>query len=326
VKPPVKPDAKPIATPAPHRLSDPKELRDRLDRAFADRDALAQKHTLLEKKLADAEAKGKDTAALAARAAELEKAVAERDAEIRMHRQEASPEFKAKYEAPFNEAAEYAKQVVAQLTVTGEDEVGNPTTRPAKWEDFASLYNEPFNKAIEKATAMFGPSAQVVINHLTELHRLDYVKNNALQAERANAQARMKEEDGKRVQSQEASAAAMARLNEELPQKFEAYRDPPEDKELADARAKGFAIFDAPPASPQQAMIKFAHIRQRAAAHGPLMMMNTRLKAEVERLKTELAGKTTTEPQPGRRSGGTETGGKEESWEEAANKELSNVR
>ena len=135
----------------------------------------------------------------------------------------------------------------------------------------------------------------------------------------------MKEEEGRRVHSQEAAAAAMATLAEDLPQKFEAYRDPPEDKELATARARGFEIFDAVPKSPQQAMIKFAHVRQRVAAHGPLLIQNSRLKAEVARLQAELDGKTTAEPQPGRHPGGTETTHEAESWEAAAHNELGNV-
>jgi hypothetical protein len=314
--------AKPAAAPKPgDRPKEPKELRAELDRAYAERDTLKSQQAALEKRIADAEAKGKDTAALAERATALEKTIAERDAELRMLKQEASPEFKEKYEKPFTEAAEYAREVVEQLTVTEDN-----TIRPAKWEDFSALYNQPYSKAIEQATAMFGPAAQVVINHLTELHRLESVKNRALKSERDQAAVRMKDEEGRRVQSREATNAALAKLAEELPQKYEEYRDPPEDKELADARAKGYALFDAQPKTPQQAMVKFAHIRQRVAAFRPLLTQVSRLKAEVARLQAELDGKTLKEPQGGRRPGGTEQGGGEESWEDAAHKDLANVK
>ena len=329
--PPAKPADKapvqPAATPAPKPSEGPKQLREELDRVKAERDAHSQKLASYEKLISVAEAKGKDTAALSERAAALEKQIAERDAELRALKQEASPEFKSKYEAPFAEAAEYAREVVGQLVVTSEDDVGNKTTRPATWDDFAALYNQPYSKSIEQATAMFGPAAQVVINHLTELHRLDNVRARALKSERENAAARMKEEDGKRVQSQEAAAAAMAKLHAELPQKYEAYRDPPEDKELADARAEQFAQFDEEPKSPQQAMLKWAHIRQRWAAHKPLLMQNARLKAKIAQLESDLAGKTTKEPDPGRHPGGSATGvATSETWDgTSVPKELANV-
>ena len=320
-KPPAKPTTPPAATKPPE--GGPKELRSELERVRTERDTFKRQQAALEKRIAEAEAKGKDTAALAERAAKLEQTIAEREGELRMLKQEASPEFKDKYEKPFTEAAEYAREVVSQLTVTNPED---GTSRPATWDDFASLYSQPYSKAIEQATNLFGAGqAQVVLNHLTELHRLDSVRHRALKTEREQAAARMKDEEGKRVQSQEAAAAAMAKLHEELPQKFEAYRDPPEDKELAEARAKQFSIFDSQPKSPQQAMVKWAHIRQMVGAHKPLLIQMSRLKSEVARLQSELDGKTTKEPQPGRRPGGTETGGGEESWEQAASKELANV-
>ena len=318
-KPPAKPTTPSTAAKPPE--GGPKELRAELDRVRAERDNFKLQQAFLEKRISEAESKGKDTAALAERAAKLEQTIAEREGELRMLKQEASPEFKDKYDKPFTEAAEYAREVVGQLTVT--DDSG--TTRIATWDDFAALYTQPYSKAIDQATAMFGNAAQVVINHLTELHRLDSVRHRALKSERENAAVRMKDEEGKRVQSQEATAAALAKLQEELPQKFDAYRDPPEDKELSESRAKQFAIFDAQPKSPQQAMIKFAHIRQMVGAHKPLLIQNSRLKAEVARLQAELDGKTTKEPQSHRRPGGTETAGGEESWEQAAAKELGNV-
>ena len=318
-KPPAKPTTPPAAAKPPE--GGPKELRAELERVRAERDNFKLQQAFLEKRISEAESKGKDTAAMAERAAKLEQTIAEREGELRMLKQEASPEFKDKYDKPFTEAAEYAREVVGQLTVT--DDSG--TTRIATWDDFAALYTQPYSKAIDQATAMFGNAAQVVINHLTELHRLDSVRHRALKSERENAAVRMKDEEGKRVQSQEATAAALAKLQEELPQKFDAYRDPPEDKELSESRAKQFAIFDAQPKSPQQAMIKFAHIRQMVGAHKPLLIQNSRLKAEVARLQAELDGKTTKEPQSHRRPGGTETAGGEESWEQAAAKELGNV-
>ena len=318
-KPPAKPTTPSTAAKPPE--GGPKELRAELDRVRAERDNFKTQQAALEKRISEAESKGKDTAALAERAAKLEQTIAEREGELRMLKQEASPEFKDKYDKPFTEAAEYAREVVGQLTVT--DDSG--TTRIATWDDFAALYTQPYSKAIDQATAMFGNAAQVVINHLTELHRLDSVRHRALKSERENAAVRMKDEEGKRVQSQEATAAALAKLQEELPQKFDAYRDPPEDKELSESRAKQFAIFDAQPKSPQQAMIKFAHIRQMVGAHKPLLIQNSRLKAEVARLQAELDGKTTKEPQSHRRPGGTETAGGEETWEQAAAKELGNV-
>jgi len=154
--------AKPAAPVVPDDIDKlaPKELRERYKATKAERDALTKAKTDLEAKIKQFESQGKDTTALTGRLAALEK---ERDAayaELRAAKQEASPEFKEKYDKPFNTAAERARKQVLELQVANAED---GTNRPATWEDFSALYSLPVGKAIEQANTLFGTSAQFVL-------------------------------------------------------------------------------------------------------------------------------------------------------------------
>lgn len=314
---------KPAAgTPPKGAAKEPAELRKELDRLKGELATKNESYSALEKRIAEAEAKGKDTTVLTERLATMEKEIEKRDAELRALKHEASPDFKEKYEKPFTQAMDFAHQIVTHLVVT-DPKTG--TERQATWDDFGAIYAAPVAKQGAMARELYGEDAQTVINHIQELRRLDFVKNQALTEEREQYKKRQEQEDANRISTQQKLGEAWTKVNKDLSESVEAYRDPPEDKELADLRNEGLRIFDAPVSSPDQRIIKNAHIRQRVAAFGPNQLKITRLtqenadlKAQIETLKNGgVPGKV---HRPG---GGDPAGGSNMTWEEEARKTLS---
>jgi hypothetical protein len=181
-----KPGEKPAAaTTAPLDDIDklaPKELRERVKALKLESQTATTAKSALEKKIAEYEAAGKDTTALTGRLTAVEK---ERDAalaELRAAKQEASPEFKEKFEKPFSTAAERARKQITELSVTNPDD---GTTRAATWQDFAAIYQLPVGKAIEQANALFGTTANYVLQLREKLLDLDTARAAALEEEKA---------------------------------------------------------------------------------------------------------------------------------------------
>ncbi len=275
----------------------------------------------LQAKIRDYEAKGQDTQKLVERQTILEKELEAARAEVRVIKQEADPKFVETYRKPFDDAAAYAKHVVEQLNVLDENK---DPLRQAKFEDLQQLYNMPINKASAVARSMFGDDSQTIINHLNELHRLDYNYQNALRNERANAAQRAKEEEGKAVAAREQIKSAYERVNHDLAETVEDYRDQPDDKEATEMRNKGYAIFDHKPENIEKAVVKNAHVRQMVAAFFPMKLQITRLRQEVADLKGKLGHEKEAEPGKTKHPGGAPTTvvDPNESWEQAARKAL----
>lgn len=302
----------------------PPELRQELERVKGELETRNKAYSDLEKKIAEAEAKGKDTEALTARLADLEKQIQERDGELRALKQEVDPKFKETYDKPFNEAADYAKSVVEQLEVIGDD---GETPRQATWEDFVALYRLPDGKAFKAARELFGEAAALVMQQRSDLKKLDYRRERALQEERKHAQERMKAEEDAAAAARVSYDTLYKRVVSELEQNVEDYHDAPDDAEAADLRKKALAVFDAEPKTARDAIVKNAHLRHRVAAFGPLKLKIKRLEARIAELEgkkanngeEEIPGKT------GKPSTDPSAPSPDEPWEAAARKELSQV-
>lgn len=313
------------AAPAPPKPSapankQPKELRAELDRVSGELTAKQTQISEMEKKIADWEKKGKDTEALSGRLKTLEQQLETIQAENRALKHESSPEFKEKFEKPFNDAAAYAEKVVSGLEITDPE---TRQTRAATFDDFMDVYRQPtFNKAVKRANELFGEGAQVVINHLSELQRLQYVRDNALEDERKHAKEREQAEVTRRTQEQEHLSGLYTQVNKELADSVEEYHDDPTDKDLVDARQEGFRLFDARTSTPDQRILKNAHIRHRFAAYGPLRLKNMRLQQQLAEMKKELDSLKNEPPDPTRRPGGRQTAAPTDDWDSAARKEL----
>jgi hypothetical protein len=311
---------KPTAPVAPAAPKQPKELRAELDRVSGELTTKQAQIGTLEAKIVDFEKKGKDTEALTGRLKTLEGQLEAIQAENRALKHESSPEFKAKYDKPFNDAAAYAQRQVESLEIT---DATSGTTRAASFDDFMDVYSQKtFNKAVRRAEELFGQGAasQVVINHVTELQRLEYTRNQALKDEQANAKQREEAERTRAVTQQEDMAKTYASVTKDLADSIEEYRDDPTDKDLTSARTEGYQLFDTKPATVQERIIKNAHIRHRFAAYGPLRMKVMRMQKELAQARKELDTYKTTLPDPTKRLGGGGAGGPTDSWEEGARK------
>lgn len=296
--------------PPQNEGSPAKKLRDELERTRKEHGELQRKHTEAEARLRELNDAIKDKEALSNRATDLEKTLAEREAELYMFRHESSPEFKEKHDKPFTEAATYAQAYVEQLVVT-DPESGTP--RQAAWDDFKALYGLPVGKAYQVSKELFGEAAGQVMAHYHDLKKLDFQKSRAMQEQRANAQERIKQEEGRRAQQVETLNKTFRQANTDLVNTVDGYRDDPTDKEMVEARTKGYGLFDQNHDSLEKKVLKDAHIRQRVAAYGPMQIRIMRLEKELADVK---AKSERARPTPGNtiRPGGDVAAPKEGDW------------
>lgn len=318
--------AKTAPAPAPAKddrtAKDPKWFREQHEKAQTQIKTYEEKVKALEAKIAEAEARGKDTTVLSQRLADLEKENETVKAELRAARQEVSPEFKEKWEKPFNQSAEYAKNIVTQLQV-GELKVDEATgekrweaARTATWEDFAGLYSLPMNKAAAMARQMFGEDAPIVIQQLTELHRLDYQRTAALEDEKAKWKENTTKEQAERTRHEQGFKAMVTAVTEQLAKENPHFQDAPGDegKESRELRNEGYAIFDKRPETIQEAAIKAAQVRHIVAAHYPLVRKLDALTAQLKEAQATI--EEMKKGGPGRTSRSTPSGGgSEEDWQ-----------
>ena len=319
-------DGKTVAPPKPMPTAQdkapgvPKELRAELDRVKGELKTKSESYASLEAKIADYERKGKDTTTLTERLTTLEKQMESKDAEIRALKQEASPEFKKKYDEPFNRLADRAKSVVEQIQIEDPD---TGAVKAATWADFTKLYNQGEFIATKEAKRLFGEDgAAVAMRYYTELHRLDDDRRIALDEEKRQWKEKDTAEQAKRVQSQEEINSFWTKANSELAEKVEDYHDSPDDKELGEVRQKALAAFDAAPKTLKDRIIKDAHNRQRVAAFPVMKMRLDRAIKEITDLKAELEGLRENPPGKGAKPGGTGGAKPEESYEEYIRKNV----
>ena len=334
---PKKPDTTPASKPADGKVVPvdfdalaPKELRARVKQLNGENQTFAGQIKTLEAKIKELDGRGVDTSALTTRLTALEK---ERDsalADLRAARQEASPEFKEKFDKPFNQAAERARKQITELTVIVNPETGE--TRPATWEDFAALYSLPVGKAIEQANALFGTTANFVLQQREKLLDLDTARATALEEEKAQFKERSAKEIAEQAVKREGVGKMWSETNKRLAESVEDYKSDATDTEAAEARKHALSVFDAQiNAADQddfvkQKVLKDAHIRQRVGAYAVQKLQISRLKSEKEALQKQVDELKGTAPGRVQRPGGGDGGDKQpesdEDWEQAAIREV----
>jgi len=318
----------------PYAGKPPKELRQRLETLETELAGKTKAYTDLETKIAEYERKGVDTSVLTKRLEDMEKALEEREAKIRMLNVEETEDFKKAHIKPFEEAMAYAKQDLAHLTILdyGEDEGGNKVVtgqHPATWADFVKLYRMPLNQAFKESKEMFGDASGAVMEHIRSMQRLDNIRANALneakenvgkvrEQERAEALKQQEQEKTRRQQAGE----LFRKVNQDLVESVEDYRDAPDEKELANLRNEGYKLWDWRPESLDQRITKDAHIRQIVGAHAPLKMKVLRLEKKLADAMGELDGYKEKTPSPKRPGGGDPPADDGLDWEQRAIKDL----
>ncbi len=282
------------ATPAPKAdavapkpgTEGPKELRAELTRLQTELKTRDEKIAATEARIAEAEKRGKDTEALNAVLEQHKKELEQARGELRAFKKEASPEFIERYKKPFDQAADNAERVLR--TIPRAD-----GTQADFKKDFSPLYylaQENYVAAADKAAELFGErGGNRVMSMIDNLTEKNQVMETARAEEQKNWQERQKLEEGQRIQEAERAKANWAKINEDLAQSVEDYRDPVDDKEISAARAKGIELFDSQPRTQQEAMVKGAHIRHRLGAFGAQQLTIQRQIAEIASLKEQLA-------------------------------------
>lgn len=314
-------DTPPKETPKPAQpiLRDPKPLRAELDKVNAE---LAERNKTLgelQSKIARYEAQNKDTETLRARLEQMEKSIGEKEGELRALKQEASPEFKNKWDKPFFQRSDFVRERVESMTVSDE----NGKERKATWDDFVYLYRLPTNRATAEAQEMFGPATGPwVVQQITELQRMQFERGQALKEEQAKWKENQDKEQAAAVQQKHQYEQTFTKLDSELSENVPDYHDDPSDQELVDLRKEGYAVFDMPVANAADHILKYAHIRQRVAAFGPMKLTIQRLQAKVSELEAQLKEEGPSVPGKTRRAAGTVPSAPNESWEEGAIKAI----
>lgn len=311
---PAKPDpAKPTPSKEDRTAKDPKWFREQHEKSQNELKASADRIRSMEARIADFEARGKDVTVLTERLAKLEQ---ERDGlrgELRASKQEPSEEFQKQFVKPFNNAAAYASSMITQLSIATED----GGARSATWNDFTALFSMPINKAAAAARQQFGDDAPLVIGQLTELHRLDHLRNAALEEEKANWKVNSEKEHAQRVQSEQGYKAMVSELDKHFAENNPDFKDAPGDegKEGRELRQGGYELFDQKPKTIQEAATRSAYVRHIVGAHYPLIRERDGLRGKVKELESTIAELRKNKPGPSERitkeAGGAEPG---DSW------------
>ncbi len=299
-------------------------MRAEIERLKTESTTRAQLITDYEKKIKDSEAKGRDTEALTARLTQLEKERDDAKAEARRARKEIDPEFRKQWQAPFDEATFTAEDMITRMEIT-DPETGAVRAGTKDDVDFLFKIESPTKRNAE-IRKMFPEDAISVIPKIDRMVEINASFKRALAVEQAKAAELDKQEQGARLQSKQQWAATVEQLGKELAEKVEDYHDSPDDKEASELRQRGYAIFDSTPANPTEGAVKYASIRQMTAAHYPMKLKLTRLAAELEAAKAEIAQLKESDPSKSTRrsagGAGAESGASGKSWEEEARSTL----
>jgi ribosomal protein L29 len=253
-------------------------------------------------KLQEAESRGKDSEKLTERLATLERERDEARRTAAMARMEKTPEFKEKWERPFNEAAEYARELITQFSV--ETAEGR---KPADWEkDFGSVYNLPYEAAEERATALFGANrAPVVMRQYEELHKLERVASKAWEAEKGQYNQREQERVANAAKEQEAFKAAHKSTTDGWIRKYpDMYGDDPSDPKVAEIFKQGLEAVDELPQTFAQMVAKRTRNRLDAAAAPRLRYELGKVRKELAAMKAKMENGAASRPGGGKSGGG----------------------
>lgn len=251
------------------------------------------------------------------RQAELEADVYSRD-----YRQ--SPEFKTKYQEPFDKIWNEAKSelVGMKVSITGKNvESGEPEQqeRTITEADIHKVVDAPANQRINVAKELFGEDRETILTHARELNLLRKSANDAVEGKQKNYQTEIQT---KSTEFQKAQGDYQ-KFVKDSSEKFvinnpDLFTVEEGDTEAATAVDKGLQFVDSSVSGSEKMGVneraaRAALIRGMAASFPRLMLERTRLRAEVERLKTENAGFRQSDPgNAGEGGGAGGSGGSDE--------------
>lgn len=225
--------------------------------------------------------------------------------EIRFLDYSKHPEFKQKYQVPYENAWKRAMSELSEISLT-DPETGN--RRAATADDLYALVNMPLGKARETAESIFGTFADDVMQHRKAIRELYDAQSQALMeaktkgAEREKQQRELNEKQTTEVKDFISKTWESANAEITTDQKYGRYVSPEEgDQEGNQRLAKGFELVDRawsedprdPNLTPEQRasiVRRHAAVRNRAAAFGKLLHLLQKTEAEKAALAKELEG------------------------------------
>ncbi len=228
-----------------------------------------------------------------------EKRLAELEEEIRYVNYSKSEEFKTKYQAPYEGAWKQAMGELSEIQI--EMEGGN--SRPMNANDLLQLVNLPLAEAKAMANEVFGDLSPEVMAHRKSIKDLFEKQNLALEEARKSGGDREKAMTEKQQREFGEMSTSIkdtwSKANEEVmaDTKYGAFFKPADGDEQGNQRlAKGFELADrafsenpmAPGLTPEQRQAivrRHAAVRNRAAAFGKLVHMNTQKDARIAELQ-----------------------------------------
>lgn len=306
------PPTKPDEPPKPALENKPKKpadfLREELDKTKKERDTL--KAEVAKAKPAVAEAP--EYKSLQEKHEKLIKEHSKLQEDLRFTAYERSPEFKDKFETPFNEAYAHGRSKVAALKVT---DPGTGEPRPGKPEDFDAIMSLPEDQALEMIDSLFGSGSRGQIVTLARERVLE--KFGARKAALEEAGKNLGEREKQTNEFYTALNGEVSKLWEKhtkaetIPEKHRKHLTPAEGDDVEKQKLEqGYQQVDRtakenardPNLTPEQRegiIGRAAAMRNRAAAYPLLVHRITAKDARIAELEAELKSFKDSEPGAG---------------------------
>jgi hypothetical protein len=326
---PADPKAKtePAAKPEPEKpeqFKTPKDLRIAYDRTAKElKETNAKVVGLLQQLESAKTAPRPDAGEVTALTEQLARERADRTAlesELKVIRYEKSPEYKAKFLEPYQAASKRAYDSVAQLVITQKNaETGEETQRRATAADFNEVASLPEGAAWQKARAIFGEDAHLIMRHYDRLSEIAQQSSLEIERYRKEAEDREKTDVAKQAGERQAYEAMSRKADDAWKTRSKWFAESEGDDEGNDLLKKGFARVDADSKAltPAQRVIHQSYVRHAAAAYPRLVHKLTAYETRIADLETKLKAFEKSEPGPGKTSPAPKpAGGPTANWEE----------
>ena len=262
----------------------------------------------LNAKIAALEAKPNPTATDDAKVRQMEQRIAEIEAEAKTAKQKLteydyrnSEEFQQKYVQQFQKVYQRGAEFTKGLQVLND--LGEPD-RAATQQDFDALRSLPLQQRRKAAKDMFGDAAFDVLQFITKLDEIRSEADEAIQSHSQNYEKTRAERQAAEQAEAKAFEGFKSSIHRDLESKYPElfspghYKDNPE---MQQSLVDGYRFVDdvtsnASKMSKEDLASNTAVVRAYAAAFPAMHLRNEQLKAEVEKLKAELAGKAASDP------------------------------
>ena len=203
------------------------------------------------------------------------------------------PDYQSKYEKPFYDAAENARNIIESLVVT--DTEGNE--RAAQWQsDFATLYSLPRAAARKLAKQQFGDDSSSVMQQYDELHRLDSTRAKALSDWSKNATEREKSERASQLANRHKVSQAFELVTKKLEESDPMFAIKPDNVEENELLKKSTGIvneafFNRDSKTLPELVVLDAAVRRRAISEPILRHRLSAALSELDDLRAKIAGR-----------------------------------